>query len=111
MSGTSAETVTPNPEIPLLTLPWEVPAGSVHEILSYSAPVMCATVAETTLRSRTSSPAARSFADTPVLFTMTDGGSPGAVHDTWRQATNLVGCDLGAGGDPYTIVGGNLVVH
>ena len=111
MSGTSVETVTPNPEIPLLELPWTVPVGSVHEILSYSAPVTCATVSGSTATFSYVIPADTLFAGTPVQFTMTDGGSPGARYDTWRQATGLVGCELGVGGTPYTIVGGNLVVH
>ena len=110
MSGTSNETVTPNPEIPLLELPWTVPAGSVHEILSYSAPVTCATVSGKTAAFSYVIPTGSLFAGTPVQFTMTDGGSPGR-KDTWRQATDLVGCDPGAGGTHYTIVGGNLVVH
>jgi len=41
---------------------------------------------------------------------VTDGGSPGAGHDTWGH-TVATDCDAPAGVGNYPIVGGNLVVH
>jgi hypothetical protein len=105
MSGTSQDTLD-------RTLPWTVPAQSVHEILSYSAPITCATVTGTDAAVSFVIPAGLpGLSGIPVLFTMTDGGSPGPGHDVWGQTTSFVGCDPATGVDHYTIVGGNLVVH
>jgi hypothetical protein len=112
MSGTSLETVTPDPLTPPLTLPWTVPAGSVHEVLSYSAPVNCATVNGATAAFSFAIPSNQpvGLANLPVRFTMTDGGSPAAGHDGWWQAVTT-GCLPDSSGSSATIVGGNLVVH
>jgi hypothetical protein len=105
MSGTSQDTLG-------RTLPWTVPAGSVHEVLSYSAAVTCATVNTTDAAVSFVIPAGLGgLSGIPVLFTMTDGGSPGTGNDVWGQTTSFVGCDPATSVDHYEIVGGNLVVH
>lgn len=105
MSGTSEDTRD-------RTLPWTVPAGSAHEVLSYSAPVTCATVTGADAAVWFVIPAGLPrLSGIAALFTMTDGGSPGPGNDVWGQTTSFLGCDPAASVGHYTIVGGNLVVH
>ena len=112
MSGTSMETSTPNPEIPLLVLPWEVPAGAIHEVLSFSAPVTCANVSGATAAFSFTVPSGLINAvAVPVLVRVSDDGSPGAGNDTWGHAATSESCDGAAGVGNYPVVGGNLVVH
>jgi hypothetical protein len=107
MSGTSTDSQGD-------TLPWFTPAGSVHEVFSYTAPVTCANVdsaSDTAAFSYVIPEDAAIAANVPVLFTMTDGGSSGAGNDIIGFTTTFTNCDVAASVSNQTIVDGNLVVH
>lgn len=78
---------------------WTAAAGSASEILSYVASIYDVVASGTTASFTYAIPADTSLPNVVVTMSMTDGGSPGAGHDTigW--------------GSPQTIVSGNLVVH
>lgn len=79
---------------------WTAPAASASEILSYTASIYTVSVSSPTASFTFTIPAGNPISGTVVTISMTDGGSPGAGHDT-----------LFIQGHPYTIVSGNLVVH
>ena len=94
---------------------WSSPAASAFEVLSYTAPVTCAIVDDTvtpgTATFGFTIPAGTPLAGTAVVVNVTDGGSPGAGNDTWAHGVdNAPGACTGST-TPYTITGGNLVVH
>lgn len=94
MSGTATDSLGNAP------LTWSTPAGSVHEVLSYTAAMSSVVVSGSTASFVYTIPAGNPYSGTVVTMSMTDGGSPGAGHDTFTIF-----------GTPYTIVSGNLVVH
>ena len=84
------------------TLTVAMPAGSLFEVLSYTAPV-----SNVTLNSATGDgsfsfviPQGTSLAGTQVQVNVHDGGNPGRGHDSYAH-----------NGTSYPITGGNLTVH
>lgn len=88
-------------------------ATSAYEVFSYTTQPNCVTVSSSTHKAAFSYviPAGVSLAGTPVLWVMTDLGSPGAVYDTLGFTTAFTGCDPTTSVPASTIVAGNLVVH
>jgi hypothetical protein len=84
------------------TLTVAMPAGSLFEVLSYTAPVSNVALNSTAGTGSFSFmiPSGSSLAGTPVNVKVHDGGSPGAVHDSYAHNDTS-----------YTITGGNLTVH
>jgi hypothetical protein len=93
MSGTAVDSN-------LVTLPWTISPAFAHEVLSYTASLTSVTVAGNSASFVYTIPAGNPYSGIVVTMAMTDGGSPGAVYDTFSIF-----------GSPYTITGGNLVVH
>lgn len=79
---------------------WTAPAVSASEILSYTASIYEVSVSGAAASFTYTIPAGNPYTGIVVTMSMTDGGSPGAEHDTFLIF-----------GTPYTIVSGNLVVH
>jgi hypothetical protein len=94
MSGTGTDSLLQTP------LTWSLPATFAHEVLSYTAPLTSVNVLETTASFVYTIPVGNPYSGVVVTMAMTDGGSPGAGHDAFSIF-----------GSPYTIIGGNLVVH
>jgi hypothetical protein len=94
MSGTGTDSLGQAP------LTWTLPATFAHEVLSYTASLTSATVGTTAASFVYTIPAGNPYSGIVVTMAMTDGGSPGAGHDTFSIF-----------GSPYVIIGGNLVVH
>lgn len=104
MSGTATDSLLQSP------LTWATPAGSAHEVLSYTAAVSCAVV---------SAPNATFVFQIPtgfpglsglnVVAKVFDGGTPGTNGDTWAHGVATSPCDGPVGN--YPITSGNLVVH
>lgn len=84
----------------LANLPWAISPAFAHEVLSYTASLTSVTVTGNTASFVYTIPAGNPYSGTVVTMSMTDGGSPGSVYDTFSIF-----------GSPYTITGGNLVVH
>ena len=74
--------------------------AAVYEVFSYAAPVTSASVSGTAADFTFLIPVGVPYAGTLVSVHVTDGGSPGAVYDTWSH-----------NGTGYPITAGNLVVH
>jgi hypothetical protein len=94
MSGTGTDSLLQTP------LTWTLPSTFAHEVLSYTASLTSVTVGATTASFVYTIPAGNPYSGIVVTMAMTDGGSPGAGHDTFSIF-----------GGPYVITGGNLVVH
>jgi len=94
MSGTGTDSLGQAP------LTWTLPSTFAHEVLSYTANLSSVTVGTTTASFVYTIPAGNPYSGVVVTMAMTDGGSPGAGNDGFTIF-----------GTPYTIVGGNLVVH
>lgn len=75
-----------------------------HEVFSYVAPVTSVSVSDSAADFTFTIPSGLPFAGTVVYVHVTDGGSPGAGHDTWSHGTSPGSLSS------YTIVGGNLTV-
>jgi len=106
MSGTATDSAGQAP------LTWTVPAGSVHEVFSYSAPVTCAVVSALPATDATfvfTIPAGIPLAGLSVVVKVHDGGTPGTNGDTWSHGLATSTCDGPVG--LYPITSGNLVVH
>ena len=82
------------------TLSVSMPANSLFEALSYTAPVSNVSFTGTTGSFQFVIPAPHALQGTLVTVNVTDGGSPGAGHDTYAH-----------NGTVYQITGGNLTVH
>jgi hypothetical protein len=82
------------------TLSVSMPANSLFEALSYTAPVSNVKINGSTGDFDSAIPAGHMLAGTGFHIHVTDGGSPGAGHDTYTQD-----------GRAYQITGGNLTVH
>lgn len=93
MAGTATDTLSRSSS-------WTLPAGTAHEVFSYSAAIT--NVVVTGDSATFEFPAA--LLGVVVDVKVTDGGSPGMGNDTWSHG---VGFPL----LPYTITSGNLVVH
>lgn len=93
MSGTATDTLLRNST-------WSMPAGTAHEVFSYTAPVTNVVVSGNQATFEFAIPAGLPSAGFNVHVAVSDGGSPGAGHDTWAHE-----------GQNYPIVSGNLVVH
>lgn len=95
-----------------LTLSFTAPAGSVNEVLSYTASVNCAKVSGTTATFSYVIPSSSpTLSGTPVLFTVTDGGSPAVGHDHVLFSVSSASCDTTQGASDQPVTSGNLVVH
>jgi hypothetical protein len=75
--------------------------GSLFQALSFTAPVSDVSFGTGSAHFASAIPAGHTYAGTPFTEDVTDGGSPGAGHDTWTQ--NPAGAS--------TITGGNLTIH
>ena len=93
---------------------WTSPTGTAFEVLSYTTPVTCALVNDELSPAFATFgftiPPGVSLAGLPIVMKVTDGGSPGAGNDTWGQAV-VSSCSPDQVFSPYTIIGGNLVIH
>ena len=87
---------------------WSAAAGSAHEVLSYTSAVTCAVINGTA--ASFSFNAGGPFVGTPILVSVTDGGSPGS-KDTYKEDVNGGPCATTSAATQYPITGGNLVVH
>jgi len=76
-----------------------IPANSLFQALSYTAPVSGVNINGADATFSSAIPAGHVYPNTPFTITVHDGGNPG-VHDTYKQD-----------GAPYTVDGGNLTVH
>jgi hypothetical protein len=104
MSGTATDSLG------RLGLTWATPSGSVHEVLSFSAPVFCVVARGADATFVYTIPAGfPTLSGLNVIVKVHDGGSPGVNHDTWGHNVT-VGC-ADAAVNNYPIVSGNLVVH
>lgn len=103
MSGTATDTLGQSP------LTWAVPAGSVHEVFSYTASVSCAVISGADATFVFEIPAGVPYAGTAVVAKIHDGGTPATNGDTWAHGVATSACDGPVG--LYAITGGNLVVH
>ena len=106
MSGTATDSLLQSP------LTWTVPAGSVLEVLSYTASVSCAVVdvvASDATFVFTIPPGFPGLSGLNIVAKVHDGGTPGTNGDTWAHGVATSACDGPA--DFYPIVSGNLVVH
>lgn len=94
-------------------LTFSTPAGSVREVLSYTASVVCAHVAGNKASFAYVIPSSSpSLAGTQITFTVTDGGSPAVGNDTVVFDIGRTNCDgSDATQNPQTPTSGNLVVH
>jgi hypothetical protein len=85
------------------SLPFQMPAGSLSEVLSYTAPVSTATITPAakggTATFTFNIPATTSLPNVGVTVNVTDGGG-GAASDVYMH-----------NGTKYTIIDGNLTVH
>jgi len=82
------------------TLSVSMPAGSLFQALDYTAPVSNVTMGSGTAGFDSAIPAGHIYPGTGFHISVTDGGSPGAGHDSYYQD-----------GTRYTITSGNLTVH
>ena len=104
MSGTGTDTLGQTP------LTWATPAGSAHEVLSYTASVSCAVISGSNATFVFTIPAGfPGLSGLPVIAKVFDGGTPGTNGDTWAHGIATSACDGPVGG--YAITSGNLVVH
>ncbi len=91
---------------------WTTAAGSVHEVLRYTAPVNCAAVSGTQAQFSYVIPEGiPGLSGTSIIWKVTDGGSPAVGNDTAGFAVSTASCDVGITPTLQTLAGGNLVVH
>ena len=96
---------------------FEIAAGAVSEVFSFTTPVTCATVdpATHTATFNYTIPASASLAPlAPVAVRVTDGGASGADtygHNYADTTTNVSGQPVGGAYVDFPIQTGNLVVH
>jgi hypothetical protein len=103
-SGTATDSALQSP------LTWSIPAGSMMEVLSYTASVSCAVVgAVDATFVFTIPPGFPGLSGLAIVAKVHDGGTPGTDGDTWGHGLATSLCD-GSVVD-YPIVSGNLVVH
>ncbi len=94
-----------------LGLTWATPAGSVHEVLSYTASVSCAEVVAPNATFWFTIPAGfPGLSGLIVIAKVHDGGTPGTNGDTWAHGVATSACTDAAVSN-YPITSGNLVVH
>jgi hypothetical protein len=91
MSGTATDTLSQ-------VLTWSMPAGTAHEVFSYTAPVTNVVVNGHSATFDFTIPAGVVYAGTVVRVGVTDGGHHGL--DTWAH-----------NGVNYPVAGGNIVVR
>ncbi len=87
---------------------WSTGAGSAYEVFSYKADVTCAVIAKPNATFGFTIPDGVPLAGTPVVVTVHDGGSPGALFDTWKHDVGTCSTEAVS---QYPVVSGNLVVH
>jgi hypothetical protein len=103
MSGTANDSVSQ-------FLTWSAPAGSAHEVLSYTADVTCATVGDQDATFGFVIPSGFvGLSGLNVTVEVHDGGSPGVGNDTWGHGVAEADCSASVAN--YPITSGNLVVH
>jgi len=104
ITGTATDSLGRSP------LTFTIPAGSVHEVLSYSAAVTCATIDDTDATFVFTIPdGVADLGGVPVVAKVHDGGAPKTHGDVWSHGVASSACDGSV--TPYPIVSGNIVVH
>jgi hypothetical protein len=93
---------------------WSTGPGAAYEVFSYKARTTCASIDELNADATFgfTIPNGVPLAGVPIVVKVHDGGSPGALHDTWWHGVDSApgSCTPGAGWF-YPITSGNLVVH
>lgn len=90
---------------------WSTPAGSVHEVLSYTAAVNCAVISGHNATFGYVIPAGfPGLSGLNVVVVVYDGGTPGTNGDTYAHGVAATPCGVATTSN-YPIVSGNLVVH
>ena len=106
LAGTATDSLFETP------LTWSTPAGSAHEVLSYTASVTCADVsssASTATFGFTIPAGFPGLSGLNIVAKVHDGGTPGTNGDTWAHGVANDPCEGPTSG--YPITSGNLVVH
>ena len=104
VTGTATDSLGRTP------LTFTIPAGSLHEVLSYSAPITCAVIGTMDGTFGFTIPdGMEGLSGTQVVAKVHDGGKPKDQADVWSHGVATAPCEGTT--TEYPIVGGNIVVH